>query len=131
MISFFRLGHDLHIITGTHRILDYPNKIKILTPLFLYNSSYIPVPEYYWKAVQDKTTHKAVVFIGLNNPHVRRAPRKLCPSQCSALPWVDWDLSDKSAGFMYCCSLTDARQTLAQIPTMHTDTGLLGEGMTL
>ena len=76
-------------------------------------------------------THKAVVFIGLNNPHVRRAPRKLCTSQCSRLPWVDWSLGDKSAGFMYCCTLGDARQALPQIPDTDLDTGILGLGIHL
>ena len=83
--------------------------------------------------MEDPQTHKAVVFIGLNNPHVRRAPRKLCPSRCSDLPWVDWDLVDKGAGFMYCCNLQEAREAIKQIPDLEglKDLGLLGMGVIL
>ena len=105
--------------------------IKILTPIFLFNSSYIPVPEYYWKVVEDPQTNRAVVFIGLNNPHVKRRPRKLCTSRCSDLSWVDWDIEDKSAGFMYCCELQDARKAVTQIPEVQADGGLLGMDMLL
>ena len=81
--------------------------------------------------MEDPQTNRAVVFIGLNNPHVKRRPRKLCTSRCSDLPWVDWDIEDKSAGFMYCCEMQDARKALSQIPEVQADGGLLGVDMFL
>eukprot|EP00092_Neocalanus_flemingeri_P008407 GFUD01009063.1.p1 GENE.GFUD01009063.1~~GFUD01009063.1.p1 ORF type:complete len:458 (-),score=83.36 GFUD01009063.1:40-1413(-) len=123
-----KLGRDLRIVTGTHGILEYPNKIQILTPIFLFNSSFIPVPEYYWKLVQDPQTNKAAVFIGLNNPHTRTAPTELCTNRCGDMAWVDWDVEDLSAGYMYCCTLQEARKHLPEIPELGADGGLLGMG---
>ena len=83
--------------------------------------------------VSDPISSQAVVFVGLNNPHVLRAPRKICPSLCSKLPWVDWDITDKSAGFMYCCELESAREALLGIPKVKGEGkgGLLGVGINL
>ena len=65
-------------MTGTHGILEYPSKKKIMTPIHLYNSSYVPAPMYYWKVVQDPLTNTAAAFIGLNDPHAKTAPKELC-----------------------------------------------------
>ena len=81
--------------------------------------------------MEDPKTNRAVVFIGLNNPHVKRRPRKLCRSRCSELPWVNCDIEDKRAGFIYCCELQDATKALPKIPEVQSDWGLLGVDMVL
>jgi hypothetical protein len=76
--EFSRLGRDLQVMTGTHGILTYPDSNNNPTPINLYNSTYVPAPQYYWKVVQDQTTNTAVAFIGSNDPHVSAAPLELC-----------------------------------------------------
>jgi len=111
-----KLGRDLNVMTGTHDILEYPNSDNILTPIFLYNSSYVPAPKYYWKVVRDPQTDTAAAFIGLNDPHAKTAPRDLCSNKCPEMAWVDWNVSDLSAGYMYCCSVQQAARAISSIP---------------
>ena len=53
---------------------------------------YIPVPEFFWKAVYDPSTDGPVVFVGLNNPHFEGDPRieaSICPDQCASARYVE------------------------------------------
>ena len=68
-------------MTGTHGLLTYPDSNNNLTPIYLYNNTYVPAPKYYWKVVQDPMTNTAVAFIGSNDPHVTSAPLELCPNR--------------------------------------------------
>ena len=84
-LNIFRLGRDLNVMTGTHDILEYPNIDNILTPIYLYNSSNVPAPKYYWKVVRDPQTDTAAAFIGLNDPHAKTAPEELCKNRWTFL----------------------------------------------
>eukprot|EP00090_Calanus_glacialis_P045179 TRINITY_DN8232_c0_g1_i1.p1 TRINITY_DN8232_c0_g1~~TRINITY_DN8232_c0_g1_i1.p1 ORF type:complete len:472 (-),score=119.75 TRINITY_DN8232_c0_g1_i1:256-1671(-) len=119
-----KLDRDLQVMTGTHGLLTYPDSNNNLTPIYLYNNTYVPAPKYYWKVVQDPMTNTAVAFIGSNDPHVTSAPLELCPNRCAEMPWVDWNLSDLDSGYMYCCSVEDAVKAIPAIPAMQS-AGLL------
>lgn len=121
-----RLGRNLDTYTGTHQILEYIGK-----ELYLQNErKYIPIPKYYWTVVFDHTTKKAVAFIGLNNPHAKRAPPKLCTDRCSDMWWLkSKKYKDIKKGFMYCCELEEAAKAIPAIAsiTIHLpkSTGLI------
>jgi len=116
---------NITVYTGTHDILEYPNKSGKMTPMFLNGASYVPVPKYYWKVLQDPNDMSAVVFIGLNDPHAKN-PKPLCPNRCGELSWVDWDISDVPKGYMYCCDVEAARKAIPAIPQFEAG-GLLGK----
>jgi len=122
-----KLGRDLQVMTGTYGVLTYPNINNNPTPINLFNATYIPAPKYYWKVVQDQATNTAVAFIGSNDPHVDSAPLELCPNRCGEMSWVDWNLSDLDAGYMYCCSVEDAIQAIPAIPSIQSAGLLTGE----
>jgi len=116
------LRRDLQVVTGTHKILQYRNSNKELTKIFLWdskkNGKKIPAPMYYWKLVRDPKTKTAAVFIGLNNPHIKAAPEKLCRDRCAEMSsWVKVEgMSRLDAGYMYCCSVKDASKQIKAIP---------------
>jgi len=118
------LGRDLQVVTGTHDILQYPNSDNKKTDIFLEEEqSLVPAPKYYWKLVRDPINDTAAVFIGLNDPHIKSPPRKLCRDRCSEMSsWVKWSMDRLEAGFMYCCSVEDASKRIKGIP-MVTETG--------
>merc|ERR1712080_40540 len=126
-----KLGRDLEVVTGTHDILEYPNKTGKDTEIFLEEKkSYVPAPKYYWKVVMDNETETAAVFIGLNDPHVKEAPKELCKNRCAEMgPWVDWSLTELDAGYMYCCSVEEAAQKIKSIPDISAPGGLLVSGV--
>ena len=77
-----RLGRDLVVTTGTHEVLEYPDKNNNPTDIFLARQeSFVPAPKYYWKVVQDPKTKTGVVFIGSNDPHGTSAPSELCSNK--------------------------------------------------
>merc|ERR1712002_190777 len=121
------LGRDLHVVTGTYDILQYPNSKKKMTDIFLEEEqSLVPAPKYYWKLVRDPINDTAAVFIGLNNPHIKKAPRKLCKDRCSEMSsWVKWSTDRLEAGYMYCCSVEDASKRIKAIPKLTETGGLL------
>jgi len=133
-----KLGRDVSVYTGTHGILEYPDKNNNLTQIFLYNSDngekYVPAPLYYWKVLYDQESDTSAAFIGLNDPHATAPPQQLCTNVCSGMDWVDWNISELDAGYMYCCSVEEARKAIPSIPDIKTDgliqqssTGLIGE----
>merc|ERR1712130_703671 len=45
-----KLGRDLVVTTGTHEVLEYPDKNNNPTDIFLARiESFVPAPKYYWK----------------------------------------------------------------------------------
>ena len=111
--------------TGTHGILEYPDKDSKATDIFLARiESYVPAPKYYWKVVQDPATNTAAAFIGLNDPHANVAPKELCPNRCAEMAsWVDWDITKLDSGYMYCCSVEEAAKAIRvssmTVSTLH------------
>ena len=68
--------------TGTYEVLEFPNKDKKPTGIFLAKiESAVPAPKYYWKVVHDPETKRAAAFIGLNDPHAKKAPPELCKNR--------------------------------------------------
>jgi hypothetical protein len=122
-----RLSHDLKVTTGTHGILEYPDKDNKPTDIFLARiESYVPAPKYYWKTVEDPSTTTAVTFIGLNDPHTNTPPTELCPNRCAEMSWVDWDVTRLDSGYMYCCSAEDAAKAIPAMLAVSAPGGLLG-----
>ena len=102
------------VTTGTHEVLEYPDKNNNPTDIFLARQeSFVPAPKYYWKVVQDPETKTAAAFIGLNDPHTNVAPLELCKNRCSEMSsWVDWGIDKLDSGYMYCCSVEDAAKAI-------------------
>jgi hypothetical protein len=123
-----KLGRDLVVTTGTHEVLEYPDKNNSPTDIFLARiESFVPAPKYYWKVVQDPETKTAAAFIGLNDPHRNVAPLELCKNRCSEMSsWVDWEINNLDSGYMYCCSVEDAAKAIKAIPDMTAPGGLIG-----
>merc|ERR1712121_7380 len=123
-----KLGRDLVVTTGTHEVLEYPDKNNNPTDIFLARiESFVPAPKYYWKVVQDPETKTAAAFIGLNDPHTNVAPLELCKNRCNEMSsWVDWGINNLDSGYMYCCSVEDAAKAIKAIPDMTAPGGLIG-----
>jgi len=123
-----KFGRDLVVTTGTHEVLEYPDKSNSPTDIYLARiESYVPAPKYYWKVVQDPETKTGAAFIGLNDPHTNVAPVELCKNRCSEMSsWVDWGIENLDAGYMYCCSVEDAAKAIKAIPDMTAPGGLIG-----
>jgi len=123
-----KLGRDLVVTTGTHEVLEYPDKNNKATDIFLARiESFVPAPKYYWKVVQDPETKTAAAFIGLNDPHTNVAPVELCKNRCNEMnSWVDWAINNLDSGYMYCCSVEDAAKAIKAIPDMTAPGGLIG-----
>ena len=54
----------------------------------------------------------------MNNPHEKAMPLELCTNVCSAMSWVDWEMTDLPGGFMYCCDLQEAAAVLEEISSL-------------
>merc|ERR1712080_724808 len=123
------LKRDLYVVTGTHGILQYRKEDYTPVNIFLDGTkSNIPVPQYYWKVILDPKTKAGVAFIGLNDPH-GNIPKELCTNRCGDMSsWVDWDLTDRESGYMYCCSVEEAAAAIKSIPRMEAPGGILGGG---
>lgn len=117
-----RLGRDLAIHTGTYGTLSYPDVNKNETQIYLYlagETKYIPAPLYYWKVVEDPSTGTATAFIGLNDPHATAAPQEFCNNVCEEMSWVDWSVNELDKGYMYCCTVEEARKAFPVIPDIQ------------
>merc|ERR1711860_84514 len=95
-----------------------------MTSIFLKNTDngekYVPAPLYYWKVLHDPKSNTSAAFIGLNNPHATERPKELCTNVCSSMKWVDWSTTELDAGYMYCCSVEDARKEFPSMPDLKT-----------
>lgn len=124
-----KLGRDLKVTTGTSGVLQYPDNNDIPTNINLFNATIIPAPLYYWKVVEDPQTCTAAAFIGLNDPHRETPPTDLCTNSCKDMGWVDWDVNSMESGYMYCCSVEEARKNIPAIPASITATEGLVMGL--
>ena len=116
------------MFTGTDGILQYPDVSSNKRDIFLYEDQYLPAPLYFWKVLRDQETNTAAVFIGLNDPHSRRAPVELCPNTCSEMSWVDWEMTDLDGGYMYCCTLKEAAAAFPVIASLGLESSGLLQG---
>ena len=112
--------------SGTHGILQYPDKNNTRRDIYLFEDKYVPAPLYFWKVVRDPASNTAAVFLGLNDPHESRAPVELCLNRCAEMSWVDWEMTDLDGGYMYCCDLQEAAAAFPAISSLRLQsTGLL------
>ncbi len=78
----------MNVHTGVLGRLTLPDEDGTMKELFLgcgddlsSTPGLIHVPLYYWKVLHDPDRKEAVAFVGLNNPHVEKAPATLCENK--------------------------------------------------
>ena len=125
---FLSLGKRINVYTGTQGILQYPDVNNNKKDIFLFDDKYVPAPLYFWKVLLDRETNTAAAFIGLNDPHSRRAPVELCPNRCAEMSWVDWEMTDLDGGYMYCCELQEAAAAFPTIGSLRLQASGLLQG---
>jgi len=118
-----KLARDISVYTGTFGTLTYADSNNNEVDIYLYNEDgkqYVPAPLYYWKVVHDPISDTSAAFIGLNDPHATVAPVELCPNRCAEMSWVDWTYTKLDSGYMYCCSVEEARKAIPSMPEIKT-----------
>lgn len=124
-------GSRLQVFTGTLGQLAMKNDAGRMTKIYLSKGKkpYIPVPEFFWKAVYDPASDDAVVFVGLNNPHFQGDPSaeaSICPDRCAEARWFFGFQSSIPKGFLYCCSYQEFAAAVPWVPRVGDgDPGLL------
>ena len=127
-----RAARDITVFTGTLGQLALPDDSGRKRPVFLEKTGrqFIPVPEFYWKAVYDPSTDEAIVFVGLNNPHFSDGDpavhASICPDRCVEARWFFGHQKKVEKGFLYCCSFQDFKGGVPWAPDIGSgDPGLL------
>jgi len=104
----------LLVYTGTKGILNLRGK-----NLWLVTGS-IPVPQYLWKLVVDPPSGSSIVFVTLNNPHLKYLTRSvsLCKDVCQIAGWGDrlQEREDLEQGYTQCCTSTEFREKMPWLP---------------
>jgi hypothetical protein len=108
---------DLTVTTGTLNVLSLPNLFDV--PQFLQltkgeNNTFVTVPALFWKLVHDRTNDSGIVFVLINNPHVRhrlKVDYVVCTCVCrKTTSWFDGlNRLDKKKGYIYCCTVEEFR----------------------
>ena len=92
-----------------------------------------------WKLVHDPITNQAIVFVGVNNPHVNAKEISdrgliLCPNEsldlCSNLGWNFRHRKDVIKGFLYCCTYQSAKASISWMPELDDPEPLVFEDPT-
>ena len=92
-----------------------------------------------WKVVHDPDLNKALVFLGVNNPHTTIKDIKdngfiLCPNEspdlCSNLGWDFKQRKDATKGYLYCCSYHEVKAVISWMPDLGTPQSLTFEDPT-
>ncbi|XP_049773169.1 uncharacterized protein LOC126161417 [Schistocerca cancellata] len=121
-------GTKLEIYTGTHGITTLRSKTNNEKELFLCidGGNYIPVPKLFWKIVYKAVTKAAVVFLGVNNPHIEKpgSDYYICKNVCPNITWIEWEANNQTMGYSYCCEYADFTKSVADAPNL-TVTSLL------
>ena len=80
-----------------------------------------------WKILFDPEVNKAIVFFGVNNPHlsvkeITDQGLVLCPEQgpdfCSDQGWLFRHRKDPAKGYLYCCSYQEASRAISWLPVL-------------
>nr|XP_045618896.1 uncharacterized protein LOC123770784 [Procambarus clarkii] len=112
---------DLTIYSGGWGVLELDdinnNPVEIYLGLSE-DKKVVPAPAITWKVVHDEGRQRAAAVVGVNNPHLTRAPAKICSDLCDSLGWIDFDVNDLVSGFTYCCSVDDLRQAVPHVPDL-------------
>jgi hypothetical protein len=99
-----------------------------LCPELLWKLQLQLFPELLWKLLYDPGTQKAIVFVGINNPHLKSKDLEadpglsLCPGQssdlCSDLGWNFQRKKDFFKGFLVCCPYQDVKTAIEWLPDL-------------
>lgn len=118
---------DIQVFTGTLGVLTLPAdngkavKLYIAKEIGQDEFNHIPVPEFFWKIVYNPSVDEAIVFVGLNNPHLQGDPKveaQICPDVCASAKWFLFYKDKVDKGFSYCCSYQDFKGVIDWIPDL-------------
>jgi len=124
---------NVNCYTGVYGVTTLPNKQGVETPLYLAkdanNNGLIPVPKLYFRVVIDPTSHKGIVFVGVNNPHLTEEQIKrdyiICTDVSDQVTYINWKTTDIKAGWSYACEVADFLKTVKHLPALTAKGGLL------
>ncbi|XP_017841252.1 uncharacterized protein LOC108598987 [Drosophila busckii] len=124
---------NVNCYTGVYGVTTLPNKDGRETPLYLArdanNNGLIPVPMLYFRVVIEPSTHRGIVFVGVNNPHLTEAQiRKdyiICNDVSDQVNYINWKKTDIRAGWSYACEVADFLKTVKTLPALTAKGGLL------
>ncbi|KAM8708062.1 hypothetical protein ACLKA7_015090 [Drosophila subpalustris] len=124
---------NVNCYTGVYGVTTLPNKDGVETPLYLArdsnNNGLIPVPKLYFRVVIEPSTHRGIVLIGVNNPHLTEAQIKkdyvICNDVSDQVTYINWKKTDIKAGWSYACEVADFLKTVKHLPALTAKNGLL------
>ncbi|XP_034108491.1 uncharacterized protein LOC117570766 [Drosophila albomicans] len=124
---------NVNCYTGVYGVAKLPNKDGVETPLYLArdanNNGLIPVPALYFRVVIEPSTHKGIVFVGVNNPHLTEEQIKrdyvICNDVSDQVTYINWKTTDIKAGWSYACEVADFLKTVKHLPALTAKSGLL------
>ncbi|XP_050735522.1 uncharacterized protein LOC127008030 [Eriocheir sinensis] len=124
-------GRSLRVYTGGSGVLELDdinsNPVEVHLGMAL-GESVVPVPAVTWKVIHDEYTNCAVAVVGVNNPHLTSPPLTLCQDLCSSIPWIDFNTTDLTRGYTYCCTVADLRAAVPDVPDLGDICLLSGNG---
>jgi len=102
------------VFTGTRGTLELRGKKLLL------GKGSIPVPKYLWKLVVDSSSGDSIVFVTLNNPHLKYLTRSvtLCNDVCEQTGWAPM-LKDRKVieqGYTQCCTTKEFYEKVPWLP---------------
>ncbi|EDW79150.1 uncharacterized protein Dwil_GK10387 [Drosophila willistoni] len=124
---------NVNCYTGVYGVTTLPNKDGVETPLYLAkdanNNGLIPVPKLYFRVVIEPSTHRGIVFVGVNNPHLTEEQIKrdyvICTDVGDQVTYVNWKKDDIKTGYSYACEVADFLKTVKHLPALTAKGGLL------
>lgn len=124
---------NVNCYTGVYGVTTLPNKQGVETPLYLArdanNNGLIPVPKLYFRVVIEPSTHRGIVFVGVNNPHLSEEQIKkdyvICNDVSDRVTYINWKKTDIKAGWSYACEVADFLKTVKHLPALTASNGLL------
>lgn len=115
---------SIECFTGTYGVTTLPNKDGNPTELYLSDSTkQIPVPKIFFRIIYEHATKKAIVFIGVNNPHLSLEEIKkdyiFCPDISSKVTYVKWNNTDLIKGYSYACEYAEFKKKVTNVPNLN------------
>ena len=117
---------DLEVYTGVHGLLHSKHVNGTSVPLYLHaNQTHraIPIPKFYWKVVHEKTSNRAIAFVGSNDQFDTKDSH-ICEDigRSTNIKWLKWKPNDASHGISYVCQVDDLRRVVPTVPNIgHSD----------
>lgn len=123
MVTKRQIGLDCY--TGTFGVTTLPDKSGNQTELYLYKNGttkQIPVPKIYFRILQERITKKAIVLVGVNNPHLALEEIQkdyiFCPDISDKVTYVTWDTTNIIKGYSYACEYSEFKKVVTHIPNL-------------